>query len=545
MALVAVVAFQISPALSAGPCGCPAGCPVCEPLQVGMDASLSKNVLEYGEYANLSVYARNSEPNLTTLGCDYDAQGQLGQAPNVTNDGQWHLIGTARVTAPQTIVDHQTSVNIPVETYCAVQLSNESGTAWCGRSCSSFVLTYVYPRSESIAEYRGAQLDAINKLSIARTALTAAESMITKAESVNAQSPYMNQSKEKHETAAGILTTASFMYDQTAFNQSITYSESAIAYANEAETLAYMAYGAASPATSYSYVARLIEETQQKGGHTYDEIKKITDTLNAITGIYEGSGGSGVFKKALEDERRSLEEANRLLDEARKKLKEGDYVGAVEDAVTAKGLVEKAKEALDSLFLSVKNGFIIAIENAYKSLLVEMDGVSTRMDAASRQNGVNIEEIRLGRDSIDYARFRLIKAAALVTDVRNANDIAGLMKASSAAVLELRLARSHVQDAALHSYFSFMKRYIAIGIVSVGAALLSTLIWWIEKRREWAGSKPAAKNEEVPAEKQKPMSAQGILTGRSVNGQPANTARPSPSKRKGSRPAKNKAETAH
>lgn len=535
LSLVLLVVVIPHPASGADVCACPAGCPVCEPLQVSMDASLSKNILEYGESANVSISVRNSEPNLTTLGCDYSAQGQqTGSVPNVTNDGQWHEIGLIEVTAPQEIVEHQTGVNVPVDVNCSAQLANQSGIAWCGAGCSSFVLTYVYPVSENIAEHRGAQLDAVNKLSLARSAIAAAESMITKAESAGSTSSYLNLSKEKLAIANDFLTDASFMYDQLAFDLSVNNSESAIAYADDAESLAYLAYGVASPATSYSYVLRLIEETEQDGGHTYDEIKQITDTLNAITGISGGGSGGmggGALQKALEDEKQSLEDANRLLDEARKKLKAGDYTGAVEKAVTAKGLVEKARDALDSAFLSVKNGFIIAVENAYKSLLVEMDGVSKRIDAASTQSGINLEEIKFGRDSIDYARFRLIRASALVKDVRNANDIAGLLKAASSAVLELRSARSHVQDAALHSYFSFMKRYTAIGILSVGAALLGIVIWWIEKRRAWTMPKAAAKTEVPPAEKQKPVNAQEIL--------PAKR-----SKKKGSlRPTKKKAKT--
>lgn len=534
LVLFSLILIVPHPASGADVCACPAGCPVCEPLQVSMDASLSKNILEYGESANVSISVRNSEPNLTTLGCDYNVQGQVGGAPNVTNDGQWHEIGAVGVTAPQEIVEHQTGVNVPVDVNCNVQLSNESGVAWCGRSCSQFTLSYFYPSYETIAEYEQAQLDAVNKISLAGSAVGSADSMVAKAESVNSNSPYLNSSREKLSIAYGFLTSASFMYDQRAFGLSVNNSESAISYANDAELLAYLAYGVASPSTTYSYVLRLIEETQQNGGHTYDEIKQITDTLNAITGIAGGGAGAGgggggwgggAMQKALEDEKQSLEEANRLLDEARKKLKEGDYTGAVEKAVTAKGLVEKARAALDSAFLSVKNGFIIAVENAYKSLLVEMDGVSKRIDAASTQSGINLEEIRFGRDSIDYARFRLIRASALVKDVRNANDIAGLLKAASAAVLELRSARGHVQDAALHSYFSFMKRYTAIGILSVGAALLGIVIWWIEKRREWA-----AKTEVPPAEKQKPVNAQEILPAK-------------PSKKRGSRLSKKKAKT--
>ncbi len=532
-----------SPVLGAGLCGCPAGCPVCEPLQVSMDASLSKNVLEYGESANVSVSVRNSEPNITALPCTYTVDGQNGGPADVTNDGVMHQIGQFQVTAPEGVVDHQVAVGVSADVSCTAQLSNDTGLAWCGNGCSSFAMVYYYPGSGTIAAYREAQLGAVNKFSLAKTAFAAAESMISKAESVNPASSYLNSSREKLTIADGFLTTASFMYDQLNFNATITNSESALLYSQQAEYMAYLAYGAASPATSYSYVLRLIEETQQKGGHTHDEIKSITDTLNSITGISGGVGG-GVFKKALEDEKKNLDEANRLLDEARKKLKEGDYVGAVKDAVTAKSLVEKAKEVLDSLFVSVKNGFVIAIENAYKSLLADMDGISAKMDAASKQTGVNLEEIKLGRNSIDYARFRLIGTAALVKDVRNANDIAGLLEASSSAVLELRSARSYVQDAAFHAYLSLMKRYTAVGIIAVGAALLGTLIWWIEKKKEWAGQPPTVK--EVSAEKQKPMNPheEVTLTGELAN-RPAKVKvrRPS-SKQKGSRPAKKKAKPA-
>lgn len=548
LSLLVFIIVVLSPANAATVCGCPANCPVCEPLQVGMDASLSKSVLEYGESANVSVLVRNSEPNITSLGCSYEVEGQSGGgAPNVTNDGQWHPIGMTQVTAPQApLVDHQVGVSVAIEANCTAALYNESGAAWCGSGCSSFTLSYFYPGYETIAEYRQVQLDAVNKMSLAGSAVGGAQSMVSKAESANSNSPYLNSSREKLAIAEDFLTSASFMYDQLAFGLSVNNSESAIAYANEAEFLAYLAYGVASPSTAYSYVLRLIEETEQRGGHTYDEIRQITDTISAITGISGGGGGSGTFKKALEDEKKDLDEANRLLEEARKKLKEGDYTGAAESALAAKTLTEKAREVLDSLFLAVKNGFVIAIENTYKSLLAEMARISARMDAASRQTGINIEEIKFGRNSIDYARFKLIRASALVKLVESASDVPELLKSSSYALIELRSARSYVQDAALHSYLSFMKRYTAIGIISLGAALLGVVIWWIEKKKEWAGPKPTAK-EASPAEMQKPVSQQGSrpdkTTGESMSRPAKIKVRPSRPKQRGSRPAKKKKKT--
>lgn len=463
-------------------CSCPAGCPVCEPLQVGMDASIAENILEYGESTNVSISVRNSEPNITSLECNYNVQGQSGTAQNVANDGQWHQMGLAQVVAPQAIAEHQVSVSIPVEVNCSAQLANQSGIAWCGSSCSSFTLAYVYPSSQTIAEYKQEQLDAINKLSLARTALTAAESMITKAESVNAQSPYLNQSKEKSETAAGILTTASFMYDQTAFNQSITYSESAISYAHDAETLAYLAYGAASPSTAYSYVMRLIDEAQRQGGRMSENIARIADTM-ALAGT-SGVGIGGPFKGALENERKSLEEADRLLEEAKLRLREGNYTGAAESALSAETLIEKAREVIDSLFQSIKKAFVNAIAKTHSSLLSEIEAVSARLNAASLQKGVNLEEIKIGRTDIGYAKHRTTKASAIIGKAANAQNLPELLESSSDALLEIRSAHGYVQDAKLHAYLSMLGKYMAVAVVSGGAALLAALVWWIEKRKD-------------------------------------------------------------